>query len=112
MNSKELMSIYENVADITGQMVSAAQINDWQLLAKLEERCSLQVQAIKDDPDPVKLARDEQEKKVSVIKKILADDRKIRDITQPRMAQLTELMQRSSTQCKLARAYQLDHRQH
>jgi len=112
MNSKQLMSIYENVADITSQMVDAAQTNNWQLLAKLEERCSVQVQAIKDDPDPVELGREEHEKKIKVIKKILADDRKIRDITQPRMAQLSEMMRRSSTQRKLARAYQLDHRHH
>jgi len=110
MNSKQLISIYENVADITAQMVNAALDNDWQLLAKLEARCSDQVQAIKDDPTPVELERAEHEKKVSVIKKILADDRKIRDITQPRMAQLGEMMRRSSTQRKLARAYQLDHR--
>lgn len=112
MNSKELMSIYAEVADITSHMVGAAESNDWLLLAKLEERCSVQVQAIKDDPDPVKLGREEYDQKLKMIKKILADDRKIRDITQPRMAQLTEMMQRSSTQRKLARAYLLDHRRH
>ena len=111
MNSQELMSIYENVADITAQMLEAAQDNDWQLLVRLEERCSMQVQAIKDDDGPVELAQDEREKKVKVIQRILADDRKIRDITQPRLAQLSEMMRRSSTQTKLARAYKLDHRQ-
>jgi len=110
MNSKELMSIYENVADLTNQMVLAAQENDWQLLAKLEARCSMQVQTIKDDPAPVALEREEQQKKVAVIKRILADDRKIRDITQPRMAQLSEFMRRATAQRKLKNAYQLDHR--
>ena len=110
MNSQELMSIYENVAEITARMVDAAEQNDWQLLASLEESCNRQVQAIKDNDDPVALAREDQAKKVSVLKKILADDRKIRDITQPRMAKLTELMRRTSSQHKLARAYQLDHR--
>ncbi len=111
MNSQELMSIYENVAVITGQMVGAAQEHDWQLLAELEDSCSAQVRAIRENDTPVELAQADQMKKVDVIKKILADDRKIRDITQPRMAQLTEMMRRSSTQGKLARAYQLDHRQ-
>ena len=111
MNSQELISIYENVANITAQMLGAAQDSDWPLLATLEERCSMQVQAIKEDESPVELARDEREKKVQVIQRILADDRKIRDITQPRMAQLSEMMRRSSTQTKLARAYKLDHRQ-
>ena len=110
MNSQELMAIYENVADITAQMVDAAQGHDWQLLAKLEAQCTRQVQVIKDNEHPVELAVEEREKKVQVIHRILADDRKIRDVTQPRLAQLSELMRRSSTQNKLARAYRLDHR--
>lgn len=110
MNSKELILIYENVAEITAQMLDAALEGDWQLLSRLEERCSMQVQAIKDDDTPVELARDEREKKVKVLQRILADDRKIRDITQPRLAQLSEMMRHSSTQNKLARAYKLDHR--
>ncbi|PRC91491.1 flagellar protein FliT [Solimicrobium silvestre] len=110
MTSQELMTIYENVASLTDQMVGAAQSNNWTLLAKLEEKCSLQVQAIKDNDVPVVLANEQREKKVCVINKILADDRKIRDITEPRMAQLSELMKSSSSQRKLFRAYQLDHR--
>jgi len=110
MNSQELISIYENVAEITTRMVHAAEEHDWQLLARLEESCTLQVQVIKDNPDPVELGAEEHNKKVSVIKRILADDKKIRDITQPRIKQLGDMMRRSSTQNKLARAYQLDHR--
>jgi len=112
MNSQELISIYENVATITEQMVHAAEEHNWQLLATLEASCTAQVQVIKDNPEPVELAQEDYTKKVGVIKRILADDRKIRDITQPRMAQLGELMRRTSTQSKLARAYQHDHRQH
>lgn len=110
MNTKELISIYENVAIITNQMVSAAESNNWTLLATLEESCSLQVQVIKKNEVPVVLEEGERELKVRVIKKILADDRKIRDITQPRMAQLSELMRGSSTQNKLMKAYQSDQR--
>jgi len=110
MNSHELISIYENVAELTAEMVHAAQEHDWQLLAMLEERCSRQVQVIRDNNTPVELGSEERDQKVRVIKKILADDRLIRDLTQPRMAQLSQLLQRSSTQQKLARAYQLDHR--
>jgi len=110
MNSRELISIYENVAEITAEMVHAAEENAWQLLARLEEQCSSQVQTIKDNPVSEKLAREEHDQKVSVIKRILADDKRIRDITQPRLAQLSLLMNGASTQQKLARAYQLDHR--
>lgn len=110
MNSIELISIYEHVAVITDQMVSAAENNDWALLAALELRCSAEVQAIKDNDVPVRLEKEARQKKISMINKILADDKKIRDITEPRMAQLTQMMQKTSTQSKLARAYILDHR--
>jgi len=110
MNSRELILIYENVAELTSEMVHAAEEHDWQLLARLEEQCSSQVQTIKDNPVSEKLARDEHDQKVRVIKRILADDRKIRDITQPRMAQLSQRMNLTGTQQKLARAYQMDHR--
>ena len=110
MNSVELISIYEHVAAITDQMVSAAERSDWALLAELEISCSREVDALRESDLPVKLDKEIREKKINVIKKILADDRKIRDITEPRMVQLTQLMQKSSTQHKLARAYVLDHR--
>jgi len=110
MNSLELITIYENVADITTQMVSAAMDSNWPLLASLEVMCSEQVRAIRDNHDPVQLERDEFEKKVMALKRILADDRRIRDITQPKLAQLNDMMACTGTQGKLARAFQLDHR--
>jgi len=110
MNSVEVISIYEHVATITDQMVVAAEHADWELLAQLEVSCSREVAALKSAEIPAKLDKEIRERKIKVINKILADDRKIRDITEPRMAQLTQLMQKSSTQHKLARAYELDHR--
>lgn len=111
MTNQELMSMYENVANITDEMVAAAEVNNWELLASLEQKCSSLVKIIENNEAPVVLAVEERARKVCVIKKILDDDRKIRDITQPRMAHLSDLIHKSSTQLKLARAYQLDHRQ-
>ena len=42
MNSLELISIYENVAVLTDQMLDAAQRGNWDLLVKLEASCTLQ----------------------------------------------------------------------
>ena len=39
------------------------------------------------------------------LKKILADDKEIRDITEPWMAQLSDLMKNSSTNRKLSNTY-------
>ncbi len=110
MTNQELLTLYDNVASLTDNMVSAAQCHNWTLLATLEAQCSAHVQSIKENNAPVVLKEEERLRKVLVIKKILEDDRKIRDITQPRMAELTRLMSRSNTQSKLASMYQLDHR--
>ena len=110
MNSQELISIYENVSNITAQMVNAAQHGDWALLSQLEEKCTLQVDAVKSVDTPVTMGKEEHEKKVRVIQKILEDDRKIRDITEPRLAQLGQLIRRSAIKRKLNNSYQLDHR--
>lgn len=110
MNSQEMMSIYENVANITDQMVRAARDSNWELLIKLEATCSEQAQAIKDNIETVPLRSGDRENKIRIIKKILSDDRQIRDLVQPRMKYLSELMCASSSQRKLTRAYHLDHR--
>jgi flagellar protein FliT len=110
MNSQELMSIYENVANITDQMLRAAQASNWDLLVKLEASCSAQTQAIKENTEQVQLASADRENKIRIIKKILSDDAQIRDLVHPRMKHISDLMRTSSSQRRLTKAYQLDHR--
>lgn len=105
MNSLELISLYENVAVITGNMLEAARSGDWELLERLEHDCSSQVQCLRENETPAELPIEIRDKKIRIIKKILADDKEIRDITEPWMAQLSELMRNSSTNRKLSQAY-------
>lgn len=102
MDSQEVIAIYELVADITDKMVAAARIGDWELLAKLESQCSTQVEILKhnDEPRPP-LSETARERKVKIIKKILADDREIRAITEPWMARLTAMLNSTGTERKL-----------
>ena len=105
MTSLELISIYENVSVLTQQMLMAARSGDWDRLVELEASCTMQVQTIQENEEPVVLPKDARQKKIEVIKRILEDDRKIRDLTEPWMAQLSKLMQNSATQRKLSAAY-------
>jgi flagellar protein FliT len=105
MSSQEILSIYENVADITGQMLAAARTGDWELLASLETRCSSQVDILRKNDATAPLPPAARANKVRIIKKILADDREIRNITEPWMAQLSTMMNSSSTERKLSKAY-------
>lgn len=105
MNSLELISLYENVATITTNMLDAARMSDWDLLSQLEADCASRVQLLRDNELPVELPTEIRDKKIKIIKKILADDKEIRDITEPWMAQLSNLMKNSSTNLKLSQTY-------
>lgn len=105
MNSDEVLSLYASVADITDQMLSAARAGDWDRVTALETHCARHVATLKSDESPVALSGAARERKVAMIQKILADDREIRNIAQPWMAQLSALMNSAGTEQKLSRAY-------
>ncbi len=106
MDNQEILALYETVADITDKMLAAARTGDWEQLAALESRCSSQVEVIKQNDQArqplTPVARDH---KARIIKKILEDDRQIRDITEPWMAQLSAMMNSAGTERKLSKAY-------
>jgi len=106
MDNQDIISLYETVADITDQMLAAAKTGNWEHLAELESRCSSQVEIIKMNDQPREpLTPSAREQKSRIIKKILEDDRQIRDITEPWMARLSALMRSTGTERKLAQAY-------
>ena len=105
MNSQEMMSLYETVANITGQMLTAARSGEWEELIALESRCAGHVATLKADDSPMPLTGATRERKVEIIKKILADDREIRNLTEPWMAHLAELINSTSKERKLNQAY-------
>lgn len=105
MNSEDVLALYESVADITTQMLAAARTGDWEQLAALESRCSRQVEILKAEEPVAPLRAVERERKVKIIRKILDDDRQIRDITEPWMAQLSTMINSVGTERKLAQAY-------
>jgi len=106
MDSQEIITVYESIAGITEQMVAAARTGDWEKLASLEARCVSQVDLIRKNEEPPEALSDSaRERKITIIKKILADDREIRAITEPWMERLTALIDSTSTERKLSQAY-------
>lgn len=108
----DTLSIYENMAVISEQMLTAARDCNWELLSVLEKRSSEYLaQLNQNGPDgafetPVDNTNDVlRERKVAIIKKILAADRDIRSLTEPRMTELSDLIKNTSNERKLSRAY-------
>lgn len=105
METQDLLAVYENVASITNEMVVAARNGNWEQLALLELHCSSQVETLKKFDSGVSLSGEHRDKKVEIIRKILADDQQIRAITEPWMKQLSGLMHSAGTERKLSQAY-------
>jgi flagellar protein FliT len=105
MNSQEVISLYETVADITDQMLAAARNGNWDELVVLEARCANHVAVLKTAEPPAPLSGLLRERKVKILQKILSDDREIRNLTEPWMAHLSKLINSTGTERKLNKAY-------
>ena len=105
MTGQEVLSEYATVAELTGQMRAAAEAGDWDQLTELEGRCTVHVDKLKRSEAAVELNPGARQTKIDCIRRILADDRRIRDLTMPWMAQLSAMMNNSGTQRRLANAY-------
>jgi flagellar protein FliT len=86
MTSNEVLAMYENIATLSSRMAVAAREGDWDGLARLETQCALQSSATKSGVPP--LEGDARKRKIDLLKQIMANDRAVRDITEPWMGQL------------------------
>lgn len=105
MNSDQVISLYETVSELTGQMLQAAQSRDWENLAVLESHCASHIQCLKDGEPVAPLTGPVRARKVKILHQILAHDREIRNLTTPWMAELATLINGTSTARKLSVAY-------
>lgn len=105
MSTQQVISNYQSLSSITGQMRDAAIQGEWDKLILLEEQCSLHVATMKPLDTVAKLDEPERQQKISLIKKILADDREIRNRTEGWMEQLQRLMQSNRQEQRLHQAY-------
>lgn len=104
MTGEEILSTYETVERIVGEMLAAASNAEWDRLVELERSCSAQVALLREGGE-VALDPEGRQRKVVLIKKILDDDRRIRDLTMPWMTKLSAMINNTTTQRRLASAY-------
>ncbi|MGX4644281.1 flagellar protein FliT [Massilia sp. SYSU DXS3249] len=90
MTSNEVLSMYENIAGLTGKMAAAAQSDDWNGFDSLQAQCATQASAAATGVPALEGAK--RLRKIDLLKQIMANDRAIRDITEPWMGQLDRAM--------------------
>ncbi|HEV7816432.1 MAG TPA: flagellar protein FliT [Janthinobacterium sp.] len=106
MTNQEILSIYEEMSELTGQMLAAAGKSDWDQLTLLEKRCAAHIMTLKQNEQPPQaLEESSRQKKMQLIKKLLNDDRQIRDLTTPWMTHLSALINNTGNRSRLALAY-------
>ncbi len=105
MNASQVILNYESLSALTGRMRDAAEHGEWDALVNLEQQCSHQVETMKPADAATALDEASRQRKIQLIKKILADDAEIRNRTEAWMGQLQRLMQNSRQERQLHRAY-------
>lgn len=88
MTSNEVLSMYENIAGLTSRMAVAAQAGDFETLARLETQCALHAAATATGVPPLSGAP--RQRKIDLLKQIMANDRAVRAVTEP--WELSDLM--------------------
>ena len=92
MSYENVCSLYESVAEVTSQMLQAAQNQNWDGLSELEVTCADYVEQIRDYEDVLPEAGDAYKRKLRSIKLILANDREIRNLMAPWMMKLNSML--------------------
>lgn len=105
MTKHDVLSTYEAMGDLTGRMLAAAGASDWDELEALEARVSAHVALLKANETAIQLEAEARARKAELIKKMLDDDRQIRDLVMPWMAQLSKLINSTGTERRLVNAY-------
>jgi flagellar protein FliT len=90
MTSNEVLSMYENIAGLTGKMAVAAQSGDWTGFDSLQAQCAAQASATATGVPALDGAK--RLRKIDLLKQIMANDRAVRDVTEPWMGQLDRAM--------------------
>ncbi|WP_034293279.1 flagellar protein FliT [Herbaspirillum sp. RV1423] len=110
MDGAEVILLYELVAELTDQMLAAARKEDWTLLSQLEAKCAQYVETLKQNETGVALSDDRRERKIEILKKILEDDKDIRNLTSPGLQKLSAMIKSTGTEIKLSKTYGMNQR--
>jgi len=86
MTSSEVLSMYENIAGLTNHMATAARMGDLNSVSRMEAMCDAEKRAMSTGVPALEGAQ--RLRKIDLLKQILANDREIRDLSDPWMNQI------------------------
>ncbi|CDY78188.1 Flagellar biosynthesis protein FliT [Caballeronia glathei] len=89
--NQEYFAHYEAIATLSGQMLAAARSGEWGELKAMQGAYRELVDRLKEVDAGSELDDTARARKLDLVKKILADDAAIRDLTAPSLARLSAL---------------------
>ena len=108
MDGVQTIFTYKAILTVTEKMLKAAQANNWDELILLERECKTLTQILVSNSSQTQLSEEMQKKKIKIIHKILDKDAQIRDIAEPWMTHLQNLLMNANQKRKLDKLYNLD----
>lgn len=103
-----MLRYYESIAGQSQRMLSAARAGDWEDLCAAEQECARLIAQLKQLGDAPPLAAGESERRMQILKQLLAEDAEIRDLTEPWLKQLGEMLGSTGNQRRLGNAYRVE----
>ena len=103
--TEHLLRAYEGLARTTGRMLDAALEGRWDDLVALERHCAELITTMSGLETEEPLPESVRAPKVAMIRKVLADDAAIRNITEPWLQQLGSMLGANRHSQRLLRTY-------
>ena len=87
-----LLSYYEALEKASLDMLAAAQVGNWDQVIKLEGACVLLISQLRDAARKHHLTLEEGRQKAAIMQRILASDAEIRQLTEPWIKHLDQML--------------------
>ncbi len=102
---QQIVERYRLMADASRRMLSAAQRDDWDQVCVAEKECAHLVKELSGMGDLAPADPALRRQKVDLMKRVLADDAEIRQLSQPWLKKLDAMLRSPATAARLGRAY-------
>ncbi|MCZ7563158.1 MAG: flagellar protein FliT [Burkholderiales bacterium] len=105
MEAHDVMKYYESLAATSADMLAAARAGDWDAVVAAEHRCATQIEALRASGDRRPTGEEERRRRVEIIRRLLADDAEIRELADPWLRRLEDVLRSAGNVRRVDRAY-------
>lgn len=105
MSPEQMIAAYERILALMNLMHRAAEGREWERLVALEQQCKQVAQSLAEHDRGIPLGETLRQRKLALLRQILAVDAAIRDITEPWLRDLQGLLATSSRKRQLVATY-------